>query len=119
MDADLFGWSWRPIFLVNVPVGLFALLGVQAFVRESRAPHIKRLDLVGVALVTLALLSLLYPLVQGQEAGWPAWTFTAMACSVPLFVVFALYERKKAARDAPRWWSRACSANGRSWRACW
>ncbi|GHD90602.1 MFS transporter [Streptomyces naganishii] len=99
VDADLFGWSWRPIFLVNVPVGLFALLGVQAFVRESRAPHIKRLDLVGVALVTLALLSLLYPLVQGQEAGWPAWTFTAMACSVPLFVVFALYERKKAARD--------------------
>ncbi|MFE1755866.1 MFS transporter [Streptomyces anandii] len=99
VDADLFGWSWRPIFLVNVPVGLFALLGVQAFVRESRAPHIKHLDLVGVALVTLALLSLLYPLVQGQEAGWPAWTFTAMACSVPLFVVFALYERRKAARD--------------------
>jgi EmrB/QacA subfamily drug resistance transporter len=99
VDADLFGWGWRPIFLVNVPVGLFALLGVGAFVRESRAPDIKRLDLAGVALVTLALLCLLYPLVQGAEAGWPAWTFVAMACSVPLFVVFALYERRKAARD--------------------
>lgn len=99
VDADLFGWSWRPIFLVNVPVGLFALLGVAAYVRESRSPEVKHLDLVGVALVTLALLSLLYPLVQGAEAGWPAWTFVAMACSVPLFVAFALYERRKAARD--------------------
>ncbi|MFC8131459.1 MFS transporter [Streptomyces sp. NPDC057302] len=99
VDADLFGWSWRPIFLVNVPVGIVALIGVAAYVRESRSPRVQRLDLVGVALITLALLALLYPLVQGPESGWPAWTFIAMACSVPLFVVFALYERKKAARD--------------------
>ncbi|MGW5869062.1 MFS transporter [Streptomyces sp. NPDC055239] len=99
VDADLFGWSWRPIFLVNVPVGVVALIGVAAYVRESRSPRVQRLDLVGVALITLALLALLYPLVQGPESGWPAWTFIAMACSVPLFVVFALYERKKAARD--------------------
>ncbi|MGA5083343.1 MFS transporter [Streptomyces pseudogriseolus] len=99
VDADLFGWSWRPIFLVNVPVGLLALIGVAAYVRESRSPNVQRLDLIGVGLVTLALLSLLYPLVQGAEAGWPAWTFVAMGCSVPLFVAFALYERRKAARD--------------------
>ncbi|MEV2255307.1 MFS transporter [Streptomyces sp. NPDC050147] len=99
VDADLFGWSWRPIFLVNIPVGIVALIGVAAYVRESKSPRTQRLDLVGVALITLALLALLYPLVQGAEAGWPAWTFIAMAGSVPLFVAFALYERKKAARD--------------------
>ncbi|MEU3341742.1 MFS transporter [Streptomyces sp. NPDC006668] len=99
VNADLFGWSWRPIFLVNVPVGLFALIGVNLYVRESRSPNVKHLDLVGVALVTLALLSLLYPLVQGEQDGWPAWSFVAMGCSVPLFVIFGLYERRKAARD--------------------
>ncbi|MFE7959360.1 MFS transporter [Streptomyces sp. NPDC057413] len=99
VNADLFGWSWRPIFLVNVPVGLLALLGVAAYVRESRSPNIKRLDLVGVALVTLALLALLYPLVQGEQDGWPTWSFVAMGCSVPLFVVFGVYEQRKAARD--------------------
>jgi EmrB/QacA subfamily drug resistance transporter len=99
VNADLFGWSWRPIFLVNVPVGLFALIGVNVYVRESRSPNVKHLDLVGVALVTLALLSLLYPLVQGEQDGWPTWSFVAMGCSVPLFVIFGLYERRKAARD--------------------
>lgn len=99
VNADLFGWSWRPIFLVNVPVGLFALIGVNLYVRESRSPNVKHLDLVGVALVTLALLSLLYPLVQGEQDGWPAWSFVGMGCSVPLFVIFGLYERRKAARD--------------------
>ncbi|MET9913784.1 MFS transporter [Streptomyces sp. NPDC006476] len=99
VNADLFGWSWRPIFLVNVPVGLFALIGVNLYVRESRSPNVKHLDLVGVALVTLALLSLLYPLVQGEQDGWPTWSFVAMGCSVPLFVIFGLYERRKASRD--------------------
>ncbi|MER5914410.1 MFS transporter [Streptomyces sp. NPDC001982] len=99
VNADLFGWSWRPIFLVNVPVGLLALLGVAAYVRESRSPNVKHLDLVGVALVTLALLSLLYPLVQGEQDGWPVWSFVAMGCSGPLFAIFAVYERRKAARD--------------------
>lgn len=99
VNADLFGWSWRPIFLVNVPIGIVALIGVAMYVRESRSDHIKRLDLVGVALITAALLALLFPLIQGGESGWPAWTFIAMACSVPLFVVFGVYEVRKAARD--------------------
>lgn len=99
VDADLFNWSWRPVFLVNVPVGLIALLGVAAYVRESKSSRAQRLDVVGVALVTLALLALLYPLVQGSASGWPTWAFVAMGASVPLFVIFALYERRKAARD--------------------
>ncbi|MGW6710589.1 MFS transporter [Streptomyces sp. NPDC054956] len=99
VNADLFGWSWRPIFLVNVPIGIAALIGVAMYVRESRSEHIKRLDLVGVALITAALLALLFPLIQGAESGWPAWTFIAMACSVPLFVVFGVYEVRKSARD--------------------
>ncbi|MBT2467885.1 MFS transporter [Streptomyces sp. ISL-66] len=99
VNADLFGWSWRPIFLVNVPIGIIALIGVAMYVRESRSEQVKRLDLVGVALITAALLALLFPLIQGGESGWPAWTFIAMACSIPLFVVFGVYEVRKAARD--------------------
>ncbi|MFC9927351.1 MFS transporter [Streptomyces sp. NPDC127190] len=99
INADLFGLGWRPIFLINLPVGLVALAGVAGCVRDSRAPVARRLDLLGVLLVTAALLAVLFPLVQGRELGWPAWSFALMAGSVPLAVAFALHERAKERRD--------------------
>ena len=99
INANLFGWDWRPIFLINVPVGILALAASAVLVRESRAPSPPRLDPVGVALISAALLLLLYPLVQGRQLGWPAWTFASMAASVPVLAAFVGYERIKARRD--------------------
>ncbi|MEU0858925.1 MFS transporter [Streptomyces griseofuscus] len=99
INTDLFGLSWRPIFLINLPVGLVALAGVATYVSDSRASAARRLDLMGVLLVTAALLAVLYPLVQGRELGWPGWSFALMAASVPLAVAFVRYERAKERRD--------------------
>ena len=99
IQHNLFGLDWRPIFLINVPVGIIAVVASAILVRESRAPRPPRLDPTGVALISAALLLLLYPLVQGRELGWPAWTFVSMAASVPVFAIFVLYERAKARRD--------------------
>jgi EmrB/QacA subfamily drug resistance transporter len=99
INANLFGWDWRPIFLINVPVGIFALAASAVLVRESRAPSPPKLDQVGVVLISAALLLLLYPLVQGRQLGWPAWTFISMACSLPMLATFVGYERSKARRD--------------------
>ena len=96
---NLWGLDWRPIFLINVPVGILAVAVSAVLVRESRAPRPPRLDPGGVLLVTAALLLLLYPLVQGRQLGWPAWTFVAMAASVPVLALFVWYERAKARRD--------------------
>ncbi len=97
---DLFGLGWRPIFLINVPVGILAVAASAALMRESRAPRRPRLDPGGVALISAALLLLLYPLVQGRQLGWPAWTFVSMAAAVPTFAVFIFYERVKDRRDS-------------------
>jgi EmrB/QacA subfamily drug resistance transporter len=96
---NLFGLDWRPIFLINVPVGIVAIAASAVLVRESRAPRRPRLDPGGVLLITAALLLLLYPLVQGRQLGWPAWTFAAMAASVPAAGLFVWYERVKDRRD--------------------
>jgi EmrB/QacA subfamily drug resistance transporter len=95
---NLFGLGWRPIFLINVPVGIIAVAAAAVLVRESRAPRPPRLDPGGVALITAALLLLLYPLVQGRQLGWPAWTFVAMAASVPALALFIWYERVKTSQ---------------------
>jgi EmrB/QacA subfamily drug resistance transporter len=99
IQHNLLGLGWRPIFLINVPVGIIAVAASAALVRESRAPRPPRLDPVGVGLVSAALLLLLYPLVEGRQLGWPAWTFASMAAAAPVLAAFIGYERVKARRD--------------------
>jgi EmrB/QacA subfamily drug resistance transporter len=99
IEADLFGLEWRPIFLVNVPIGIAALAAATRYLIESKAPRALRLDPVGVAIVTTGLLLLVYPLVQGRDLDWPLWTFLSMAAAVPVLAGFAAYERRKKALD--------------------
>jgi len=99
IQGNLLGLDWRPIFLVNLPIGVIAVVAAVVLLRESRAEDAPRLDPVGVVLATAALLALVYPLVEGRDLGWPAWIFVLLAASVPLFAIFAAYERLKTRRD--------------------
>ena len=105
VDGNLLGLGWRAIFLLNVPVGLLALAGaarlLPADARRGSRAGAPRLDLAGLVLATAAALLLVYPLVQGREAGWPGWMFGMMAASVPMFGLFALHQRarRRAGRD--------------------
>jgi EmrB/QacA subfamily drug resistance transporter len=99
IQHNLLGLGWRPIFLINVPVGVIAFTAAAVLVRESRAARPPRLDPVGVGLISAALLLLLYPLVQGRQLGWPAWTYVSMALGLPVLAAFVWYERIKARRD--------------------
>ncbi|MEU3103189.1 MFS transporter [Streptomyces griseoflavus] len=98
-EWNLFGLEWRPIFLINLPVGIAGLILGRLFITESRAPRALKLDLVGVALVTLGLLMLLYPLTRGRELGWPLWGYASMAGALLVFGALVAYERAKGARD--------------------
>ncbi|WP_407287883.1 MFS transporter [Streptomyces sp. BP-8] len=98
-EGDLFGLEWRPIFLINLPVGIAGILLGRRFITESRSPDALRLDLVGTALATVGLLMLLYPLTQGREDGWPLWGFVSMAASPLVLALFVRYERAKARKD--------------------
>ncbi|MEV6609591.1 MFS transporter [Kutzneria sp. NPDC051319] len=92
--ANLFGSGWRPVFWVNVPIGIATLLLAAKLVPESRLPQGRRLDLPGLAALTVAMVLLIVPVVQGRQLGWPLWTWLSLAVSVPAFAVFALVERR-------------------------
>jgi len=96
ISANLFGSSWRPVFLVNVPIGV-ALLAVGArALPHGRGEPGRTLDLPGLALLTPAVLAFVLPLVLGQPEHWPAWGWIMMAASVPLVAAFAAAERRVA-----------------------
>jgi EmrB/QacA subfamily drug resistance transporter len=93
VQFDLFGLGWRPIFLVNLPIGLLALWATRRLVRESRAPGAVGLDWGGIVIATLGLVLLIYPLAEGREAGWPAWAFVCLAAAPLVLAAFLRYER--------------------------
>ncbi|MFZ0042848.1 MAG: MFS transporter, partial [Solirubrobacteraceae bacterium] len=94
ITANAFGSGWRLIFLVNLPLGLVAALGAARMIPESRAPRPPHLDLVGTGLAAAAMGLLIYPLIQGRAAGWPAWTYLMGAGSVACFGLLVLWSRR-------------------------
>ncbi|MDX6248521.1 MAG: hypothetical protein QOF10_1881 [Kribbellaceae bacterium] len=94
IDANWFDAGWRTIFWINVPIGAIAVLGALRYMPEVRTPGASRLDTAGVILVSLASGLLIYPLVQGRELGWPAWSIAMMIASVGVFALFGRRERR-------------------------
>jgi EmrB/QacA subfamily drug resistance transporter len=95
IQANIFGLDWRPIFLINVPIGIFGLWAAAKYLPEGKSAHPLKLDTVGTGLIIVALSLLVFPLIQGRELDWPAWTFAMMAAAVPVFVIFAWWQLRK------------------------
>ncbi|MFJ3231613.1 MFS transporter [Streptomyces sp. NPDC086787] len=93
VSADILGTGWRPIFLINVPIGVLLVVAAFVFLPADEGTGQKKLDLRGVGLLSVALFLLVTPLVMGQDAGWAPWTWGCIAASLPIFAVFAVVER--------------------------
>jgi EmrB/QacA subfamily drug resistance transporter len=94
IQADIGGVGWRTIFLINVPVCVGALLVVRRLVPETKATGRARLDLAGTLLITMSLVAVVLPLVEGQQLGWPLWTWLCLAAAVPLLAGFVVRQRR-------------------------
>jgi EmrB/QacA subfamily drug resistance transporter len=96
--ANVWGLSWRPIFLVNVPIGLIALVLTARAVPETRSPNPPHVDRLGTAIFGVALLALLIPLTEGRSLGWPWWTWALLVLSLLSAVAFMRVERRAEQR---------------------
>ena len=94
IEANLWGIGWRLVFLINVPIGIAAFVGAVRVLPRTVAPPGIRLDTGGMVLIGAGLTAIIYPLIQGRAAGWPAWTFLSLAAGAILIVAFVLWERR-------------------------
>jgi MFS family permease len=98
VSADLFGLAWRPVFLVNVPVGVLLLVTVgrvlpQAGARDrSGRVRARQFDALGVVALALGMAAFTTPLTLGREAGWPWWTWAALVGSIVLLAWFVRHQ---------------------------
>ncbi len=93
IQANIFDLGWRAVFLVNLPIGLISFILSAKYLPKSTADKTVKIDLVGAFLVVVASGLLVYPLIKGQEAGWPLWTYLMLLGSVVVFLIFAWTER--------------------------
>ncbi|MEV7418949.1 MFS transporter [Streptomyces sp. NPDC089919] len=92
--ADVAGSGWRAVFLVNVPVVVLGLLLAVRAVPETRSDRPASVDVPGTLLLAVSLLSLLLPLTEGRAAGWPLWTWFALAVFPFAATAFYVVERR-------------------------
>jgi EmrB/QacA subfamily drug resistance transporter len=100
VTADIGGSAWRPIFLVNVPIGLFALAVVFRYVPATRSDRPAGVDLPGTLLFAATLTTLLVPLTEGRTLGWPLWTWLVLALAPLLGAATFVVERRTERRGA-------------------
>jgi EmrB/QacA subfamily drug resistance transporter len=98
VSADILGTGWRPVFLVNVPVGIVVAILVPRLMPADGRRGTRKLDLLGLAIAVPSVFLIVLPLVLGHEDGWPAWAFLCMALGLVLAAVFVMVERRVAAR---------------------
>jgi MFS family permease len=94
--ADPAGLSWRSCFLINLPIGIAALVLAPRVIPESRQAVSPRLDKRGTALVTAVLTAIVLPLLEGRQHGWPAWTWISLAAAPVLLGWFVTHQRRLA-----------------------
>ncbi len=99
ITGNLWGFGWRAIFLVNLPVGVAAFVLAWIYLPVAKSPHPLHLDFLGVGLILVAMILLMFPLIEGRELDWPAWAFVAIAASIPVFLLFAWSQVAKDRRD--------------------
>ena len=93
--ANLFGWEWRSVFYVNVPVAVAALIAGARFVPETKDPGARRPFVAGAVLLAGSLVAIVYPLLEGRQLGWPAWVWPLMAAGVAGLVVLGVIEARR------------------------
>jgi MFS family permease len=94
---NLWGTGWRLIFFVNLLLGAVAIGGGLRYLPPDGQATLRRLDPYGMVIVAAATFLVIYPLIQGQQLGWPGWTFALLAAGIAGFGLFAWHERRSAA----------------------
>src|SRR5947207_5722817 len=98
-DANLFGWGWRSVFYVNVPVAVAALIAGARLVPETRDPAARRPNLPGAVLLAGSLVAIVYPLLEGRQLGWPAWVWALLAAGLAGVWVLGVREYRRPSQQ--------------------
>jgi EmrB/QacA subfamily drug resistance transporter len=86
--------GWRLVFGVNIPIGMLAVTAAFLLLPDAAGDTDTAADWLGLVLLSAGLVAVLIPLIEGQQQGWPWWTYATMTGGVGLLALFGLWERR-------------------------
>ncbi|MEV5574769.1 MFS transporter [Spirillospora sp. NPDC052269] len=92
LEGNVLDLGWRIIFLVNVPIGLVAMILALNLLPRTASGARPKLDPIGAIGVSGSLALALIPLVLGRAEGWPLWGWIMLIASVPAMVLSLRWE---------------------------
>jgi EmrB/QacA subfamily drug resistance transporter len=93
ISANLFGLSWRPIFLINIVLGSAGLILAARILPHDNGDRFTIIDGWGSGLLAAAMSGLLYGLIEGSTHGWSAVPIASITAGVLSFAAFAYRQR--------------------------
>ncbi|MFI5766076.1 MFS transporter [Streptomyces sp. NPDC051563] len=96
IDADLGGLSWRPVFLINLVLGVFGTFAAARLLPRDPGDRSLRVDGVGAALLGLTMFALMFGLIEGSTHGWGATALGSLAAGLLFLVLYARRQRTAA-----------------------
>lgn len=88
IEYDIAGLSWRPVFLINIPVVIIAFVLAWRVLPDVRSPHARQIDITGTLLAITGGGVLLFTLVEAPSLRWPWWIFLLPLLSALLLILF-------------------------------
>jgi MFS family permease len=98
VTVNIAGTTWRPIFWVNVPIGLVTLIAARRFVPATRSQHPATIDPAGTVLFAATLVTVLVPLAEGRANGWPTWTWVLLGFA-PIMACLTIFVERRFERQ--------------------
>ncbi|GEM31396.1 MFS transporter [Nocardia neocaledoniensis NBRC 108232] len=95
LTLDLGGWGWRSVFLINLPIGMFAFALAWRFLHVGRSGGSRKLDLGGAVLSAAGLFALIYALAEIQQHGWRFGLIVLIGAGLALTAVFVVHQRRR------------------------
>lgn len=93
IQANLFNIGWRVVFLVNIPIGIAAVVAAWNILPRTSGNRGVTVDVLGSAIVAGSSALLILPLIEGRVDGWPLWTWLSLVASVVGFGLFVVRDR--------------------------
>ena len=91
-DWNLFGWGWRTIFAVNIPLAVVVLVLGALWIPGSRERAAGRVNLPANVLLAACLVAIVLPLVEGRSYGWPTWGWFCLGGGVAGLILLSLVQ---------------------------
>ncbi|HEY6794855.1 MAG TPA: MFS transporter [Kineosporiaceae bacterium] len=96
LTLNILGLGWRPVFIVNVPVGIVTVICSLALLPEAKSDLPEPFDVVGLVGLAVGMGLVLVPITLGPAAGWPAWTWLSLQGGGWVLSLFFVWEARMA-----------------------